>query len=74
MDTPRREVFSVAEVAEVFGVSDNTIYRWAQSGDVRTIRLGTRRILFPRQEIERILGVVISDDATPSNSMQQVAA
>lgn len=55
MDTIRRETLNVKEVAAIFGVSANSVYRWAHSGDVRLISLGTRRVLFPRAEIERIL-------------------
>lgn len=50
-----REVFSVKEVAQMFGVSDSCVYRLAQSGAVRVVNLGARRVLFPKQEIERIL-------------------
>lgn len=55
MEEAKRQALSVSEVSTIFGVSPSTIYRWAHSGDVRLVALGRRRVLFPRDEIERVL-------------------
>ena len=54
MDTDR-QVLTVAESAQVLGLSRNSIYRLAQTGKIRTARTGVRRVLVPRVEVERIL-------------------
>jgi excisionase family DNA binding protein len=80
MDTARREVLTVKELAELIGVTPNTIYRHAASGSIPTVRPGRiRRVLFPRNVIERMLreGAYEAAVASPEASrsvMGQVAA
>ncbi|MCH7889410.1 MAG: helix-turn-helix domain-containing protein [Proteobacteria bacterium] len=52
---PERLAFSKTEVATFFGVSVPTVERMIRSGDLQTIRLGQRRILIPKIEVERLL-------------------
>jgi len=52
---PERLAFSKAEVATFFGVSVPTVERMIRSGDLQTIRVGQRRILIPKIEVERLL-------------------
>ena len=52
---PERLAFSKTEVATFFGVSVPTVERMIRSGDLHTIRVGQRRILIPKIEIERLL-------------------
>lgn len=55
---PRRSVcngkiaFSVAEVAKLTGVHQNTVKNWEKRGEIRVIRIGAR-IFIPRHELER---------------------
>ena len=53
-DAPQRETFDLPEVAARLGVSRTSIYRWAASGVIPTIRLGHRRLV-PRAVVERLL-------------------
>jgi excisionase family DNA binding protein len=41
-----RETLTVAEVATLFGIHPNSVYRAAKSGDLRTVRAPVRRVLF----------------------------
>ena len=52
---PERLAFSKTEVAALFGISLPTVERMIQKGDLHTIRVGQRRILIPKIEIERLL-------------------
>jgi excisionase family DNA binding protein len=74
-----RETLTVAEVAELFGIHRNSVYRAAKVGDLRPIQAPVRRVLFARREIEQLLRIYRStapdgpQDASRS-AMQQVAA
>ena len=46
--------YSVTDVARIFGVAPSHIWRLCQSGDIPSIRLGSR-ILIPREAVEHIL-------------------
>ena len=80
MDTARREVLTVKELAALVGVSPNTIYRHAASGGIPMVRVGNlRRVLFPRQLLEQMLREGVADAPTTDQgasrtAMQQVAA
>ena len=51
---PERETLDLPELAERLGVSRSSIYRWADAGIIRTVRLGRRRLV-PRDELSRLL-------------------
>lgn len=51
---PGRAAFSPAEVATVFGVSRSSIYEAIRRGELRSVRLGGRRLI-PVAEIRRVL-------------------
>ncbi len=53
--------YSVADVARIFGVTPSHVWRLCQSGEIPSVRLGSR-ILIPRETIERLLEV--SDPGT----------
>ena len=46
--------YSVADVARIFGVTPSHVWRLCQSGEIPSIRLGSR-ILIPREAVEHIL-------------------
>lgn len=48
--------YSVAETAELFGVSRDSIYKAIARGDLKALRFG-RRTVIPRVEVHRALGV-----------------
>ena len=50
-----REYYSVAEFAEMLGVSKNTVYQWIYTGAIRSVqakRKGAQRI--PASELVRL--------------------
>ena len=51
---PERDTYDLPQVAARLGVSRTSIYRWAASGVIPTIRLG-RRLLVPRAAVEELL-------------------
>jgi excisionase family DNA binding protein len=51
---PARETYTVDEVAAVLGIGRTTAYRLTQSGQLTTIRVGTR-VLIPRHAVDRML-------------------
>ena len=55
VDTSRRETVTVAEASKLFGFHINTIYRLAAAGHLPTVQTGARRVLFPREVIERMV-------------------
>ena len=50
-----RLTLSIAEAAELVGISRTTAYELAQSGELPTVRLG-RRILVPVNQLADVLG------------------
>ena len=50
-----RATFTVQEVAELLGISENTLRRAISAGLVHTIKVGSRRIAIPRNEVNRLL-------------------
>lgn len=45
--------FSIAEVAKLTGVHQNTVKNWERRGEIKTVRIGAR-IFIPRRELERL--------------------
>lgn len=43
------------EASKMLGVSYKTLWRWWKEGKIQAVRLPTRRLRYPREEIERIL-------------------
>ena len=46
--------YTVAQVAELFGVNQQSVYKYAASGEIPAIRLG-RRWVFSREAIDALL-------------------
>ena len=53
--TQDRIVLTVEEAAKLLRISRGLAYEMARQGALPTIRLGRRRILVPRQSLERML-------------------
>jgi excisionase family DNA binding protein len=60
MQSTLPELMTADEVAKVFKVSDQTVYRWGQQGVLDEIRVG-HRIRFRRSDVEQLL-----ETGTPS--------
>ncbi len=52
---PERLAYSKGEVAKMLGVSLSTIDRMVRDEKLRTIHVGKRRVLIPREEVQRLL-------------------
>jgi len=55
-----RMAYSPGEVARIMGIARSTVYAAMDRGDIRSIRLGGRRLI-ARTEVDRLL----SDPASP---------
>ena len=62
-------VYSVAEAAEVLGVSDSLVYRLINDGELPSVRLGDRRLVVPHRSLEAWLiaqaGVEVPEPPVP---------
>lgn len=56
----KRHTFTIPEVARMFGLSKNSAYAAARSGQIPTIRIGDRYIV-PRSALEKLLGEKLDD-------------
>jgi len=54
-----RITYTIDEAAERLGVSRNTAYEAARSGQLPTVRIG-RRLLVPRAAFERLLKLQVA--------------
>lgn len=50
-----RITFSVREVADALGVSDDLIRKWIKNGEIDAIRIGTRVLVLRQPLVDRIL-------------------
>jgi predicted site-specific integrase-resolvase len=62
-DVPKaRRVFSVNELATMFGVATDSIYRAVHSGKLRPLA-GFGKMMFSDKEVERFLGATRKESA-----------
>ena len=59
-----RRAFGFAEVAEMFGISVDSVKRLWRSGELATITIGGRRLI-PANEIERVAREGVGKPRTP---------
>lgn len=59
-----RATLNVPEVAELLGVSAETIYRQVRAGEMRAVRIG-RRLVVPVVDVEQLLGAPVTAPAAP---------
>lgn len=58
------KLFTVAQVAKIFQVSERTVWRWIENEGIRVVRIGRGKrpiVRIPASEIRR-LGVNVTDD------------
>jgi excisionase family DNA binding protein len=60
MDGPL--TYTVAEAAELFGVSRDSIYKAIREGKFKALRFG-RRTVIPRIEVDQLLGITNGHEA-----------
>ncbi len=49
------ELLTVGEVAQLFKVSRITIFRWAKSGELKSLKLGAGSVRFRREDVESFI-------------------
>lgn len=54
VEIPRKPYFRPDEVAEIFGVCKQTVYRWHEFGKISGVRVAGGTLRFERTEIIRI--------------------
>jgi excisionase family DNA binding protein len=57
------KLWTVAEVADLLRVGTMTIYRWVNSGELKSVKIG-RVIRVREKDLRDILGVPESEDVT----------
>ena len=48
------ELFRPRDVAEIFGISVKTLWKWQRKGIIRAVRLPTGKLRYPRSEVDRL--------------------
>ena len=62
-----REFYTPEQLAELLQVSKPAIYKWAQEGRIKAVRIG-RTVRIPAAEVERLLrGGDKTDEEQPGN-------
>ncbi|MDI9848977.1 helix-turn-helix domain-containing protein [Rhodoblastus sp. 17X3] len=54
--TDDKRAFHVKEAAKIYGLSRSTLYKQMQTGTLRTVKIGGRRLI-PRDAIEALISV-----------------
>lgn len=52
----KRVTYSVAEVAQLLGISRGSVYNYIRTGEIRSVTLGSR-IVIPRRVIDELIDV-----------------
>lgn len=66
------DYISVREAAALLRVSQSTMWRWVKAGDVRSFRLGPRRVRVRRSDLPGLLRPARSEEPPPSQTATNV--
>ena len=58
----RGAMLKASEVAELFDVTPQTVYRWVKEGQIPFTRIGGRSIRFAREDVTALLGERPTDE------------
>ncbi|MCD6143670.1 helix-turn-helix domain-containing protein [Thermococcus sp.] len=50
-----KEILTRKEIMELFGISLSTVIRWEKQGILKPIKLSPRKIVYKKEDIERLL-------------------
>jgi excisionase family DNA binding protein len=71
----RRVLYTVEEAASLLGIAPSTMYRWARTGELRTVPVGGRMAV-PASSLEQLLGAPSVDpdecSSHPDESLNHV--
>ena len=65
---PAPEYLTTGEAADVLGVSDETLRRWADDRKVRHVRLPSGHLRFIRSDLDAVLAPVEAAAPSPAGS------
>jgi excisionase family DNA binding protein len=54
VQAPQREFYKVSEVARIFGVTPQAVYKWIDEEKVKAVRLGNRATRISTAEVDRL--------------------
>ncbi len=54
-NTTVRGAYDAAEVAEILGISKRLVYEGAKDGSLPSLKIGSKRVVFPKIAISRLL-------------------
>jgi excisionase family DNA binding protein len=60
-----RVLYTVEEAASLLGIAPSTMYRWARTGELRTVPVGSRMAV-PASSLEQLLGTPPTEAERPS--------
>jgi excisionase family DNA binding protein len=58
-------LFRVKEVAELAAISERSVYRLAELGELPCVRIG-RSVRFRQPDVERLIGAPITEEEPPA--------
>jgi len=59
---PDKSRFSPKEVAEIFGFSTPTVYRWIEEGQLKAYRIAGRAIRILREDVLKLIQEIEPDE------------
>lgn len=62
---------SIEEAARLLKVGKSTLWRWVSQGDLHAYRLGRRRVLIKRQDLDRLITPLYGEKGAGRASLEQ---
>jgi len=59
IELPNKKLFRPDELAEIFGVSKQTVYLWIETGELEAVRIGKKTIRIKRSEAMKMVKPVL---------------
>jgi len=59
IELPNKKLFRPDELAEIFGVSKQTVYLWIETGELEVVRIGKKTIRIKRSEAMKMVKPVL---------------
>lgn len=63
----QKATLSVPEAAKVLGISRSLLYQLVKTGQIRSLKLGQRRVVIPVSVIEQMLSSEMQEPAKTAN-------
>jgi len=66
---PDKEFFSLEDLASILNVSRSHVYRMAQEGAIKSLRVGNKRLLIPKASLDEYIDKL---EGTPAYAGREV--